>query len=266
MEDIHNRTNQRRFWFKDKDMETIIVKDDNGPDLRFTGELVARVESEKDAPGRARWTELALYKTQSGKYVCSEIGHTQLTSEHTRYKASVCDSSWSVPCIFGHGWLAKKLYQEAKIESILDLDTGKMIAPPSDGLAPRPTRFGMSMVTDKDVERIRNAYTKAPDDEELFINNKTLATTSFVGTKAEFAKFISGPVNQWYQEALDHKLWNGSLEDFAEDCLRIGLKPAKEEDIRKRPRLDPNGNPPSDYKTASKLKASKKPNTKRWIK
>lgn len=170
----------------DTDMDKITVKNDKAPDIRFTGELIAKVASSPDqahprySKQTGRWTELALYKTQTGKFVCSEIGCTSWIGEHTRYKAEVCDSVEEVTKFFGYGWLAKELYEKAKLDTAIDLD--------------------------------------------------------------------------------------------AEECLNDGLDIATPEDLKKYPRLDADGNPPSTYKTASELKASRNPKDRglidpqrRWI-
>lgn len=69
-----------------------------------------------------RWTELELYKTQTGKFVCSEIGYTQWQGERDHYKAKACNSVEEVTQFFGHGWLAKRLYETANLDTAIDLD------------------------------------------------------------------------------------------------------------------------------------------------
>lgn len=111
------------------DMETFTLLNDNEPNVRFTGELVARTASSCDnAAGSnqsgqtGRWTELLLYKTVGGKYICQQIGHTQWQNERTRYKTEVCDSIEQVIAFFGHRWLAKDLYAEAGIEDVVTVE------------------------------------------------------------------------------------------------------------------------------------------------
>lgn len=109
---------------KDMDKEnTTIVYRDNGPAFRFTGELIARVASSANNASSAylgrtgRWCELKLYRTQGGKYVCSQVGRTQWHGEHDRYSAAVAATEAEVIEFFGHGWLAKDLYEEAGIDA-----------------------------------------------------------------------------------------------------------------------------------------------------
>jgi len=55
---------------------------------------------------------LALYRTQGGKYICSQIGRTQWQREHDRHSGAVCETAECVCEFFGNGWLAKELYAE----------------------------------------------------------------------------------------------------------------------------------------------------------
>lgn len=113
---------------EDADMETITLNNDNAPDLCFTGELVASASSSaNNASGYysgsvGRWTELKLYKTASGKFIAQSIGHTQWQGEHTRYKSVVCADEAAVIAFFGHGWLAKALYEDAGIVDTTEID------------------------------------------------------------------------------------------------------------------------------------------------
>lgn len=106
------------------DMETITLENDNAPEVRFTGELVATAKSSaNNASGHysgatGRWTELRLYRTAGGRYVAQSVGHTQWAGEHTRYSTVVCETTADVIAFFGHGWLAKELYGEAGIEDV----------------------------------------------------------------------------------------------------------------------------------------------------
>jgi hypothetical protein len=64
-------------------METITLTIDNEPDLRFTGERIAFNSSSANnarsdySGSTGRWTELALYRTIGGRYICHQIGRTQ---------------------------------------------------------------------------------------------------------------------------------------------------------------------------------------------
>ena len=113
---------------KDSTMETFILNIDNEPSLRFTGELLgSAASSNNNASSRysgqtGRWTELALYKTQGGKYICHQIGLTQWEGERDRFTGKVCETLEEVKEFFGHRWLAKELYQDAGIDDVTDIE------------------------------------------------------------------------------------------------------------------------------------------------
>jgi hypothetical protein len=100
-------------------METYTLDIDNEPNLRFNGELLASIASDNEA---GRWTELELYRTQAGKFVCHQVGRTQWDGEVDRYTGKVCDTLQEVKDFFGHRWLAKQLYESASIEDVIDVD------------------------------------------------------------------------------------------------------------------------------------------------
>ncbi len=111
------------------EMETITLEIDNAPNIRFTGELIAKVSSSPDkalgsnySGQTGRWTELTLYKTRGGKFVCHQIGRTQWQGERDRHTGKVCETLAEVKEFFGHRWLAKDLYDSAKIDTAEDVD------------------------------------------------------------------------------------------------------------------------------------------------
>lgn len=114
---------------EDSDMETFTLQIDNTPDIRFTGELLASVAStDNQAMGSSysgstgRWTELELYKTAGGKFICHQIGRTRWQGERDRFSGKVCETMAEVKEFFGHRWLAKELYAEANIEDVIDIE------------------------------------------------------------------------------------------------------------------------------------------------
>lgn len=111
------------------DMETFTIETDNAPSIRFTGELVASAaSSDNTASGSSfsglagRWTELRLYRTAGGKFVCSQIGRTRFQGERDRFSAQVCETVAEVIEFFGHRWLAKELYSEAGIDDVINVE------------------------------------------------------------------------------------------------------------------------------------------------
>jgi hypothetical protein len=112
---------------KDKDKERMKMKKinlfiDNQSNLRFTGTLINSVDSKDDTKHSGRWTELDLYKTKSGKYVCHQIGKTIWEGEHDRYEGKVCENEKEIIDFFGQGWLAKELYEVAGIDNSIEID------------------------------------------------------------------------------------------------------------------------------------------------
>lgn len=92
---------------------------DNQPSIRFTGCLVASASSGTDHQNRfGRWTELYLYRTQTGTYICHKVGRTTKTGERDRFSGIPCIDLSAVILFFGHMWLAKKLYLQANIEDV----------------------------------------------------------------------------------------------------------------------------------------------------
>lgn len=114
---------------EDSDMETFTLEIDNAPSVRFTGELVASAaSSDNQAMGSSysgqtgRWTELALYKTKGGKFVCHQVGRTRWQGERDRFSGKVCETLAEVQEFFGHRWLAKELYAEAGIDDAVEVE------------------------------------------------------------------------------------------------------------------------------------------------
>jgi len=114
---------------KDSDMETFVLDIDNEPNIRFSGELIASASSSdnsasgSDYSGQSgRWTELKLYKTVGGKFICHRIGRTTWSVEREQFSGKVCTNNEEIIDFFGNGWLSKKLFKEAGIESVIDIE------------------------------------------------------------------------------------------------------------------------------------------------
>ena len=105
---------------EDSDMETFTLEIDNEPSVRFTGELVASVAS--SGGQTCRRTELALYKTKGGKFICHQVGRTRWLDERDRFSGKVCETLAEVKEFFGHRWLAKELYAEASIDDAVEVE------------------------------------------------------------------------------------------------------------------------------------------------
>lgn len=114
---------------EDSDMKTYEIHIDDEPNIRFTGEHIASASSsDNQAMGSSfsgdtgRWTELRLYKTKGGKYICQQIGRTKWLGEHDRFTGKVCETVDEVIKFFGHRWLAKELYKNAGISDAVEVD------------------------------------------------------------------------------------------------------------------------------------------------
>jgi hypothetical protein len=112
-----------------EEMKEYVIERDNGPSIKFTGTHVAGAgSSANNAAGSSysgetgRWCELDLYKTKGGKFVCAQVGYTQWQGERNRYSAAVCESEAEVIKFFGQGWLAKRLYENAEIENVVEIE------------------------------------------------------------------------------------------------------------------------------------------------
>lgn len=104
----------------ENDMETTIVKRDNDKDIKFCGEEIAAASS--NTHSNFRWSELTLYKTKGGKFICQEIGVTCVDGETDRHSAEICETIDEVNAFFGNGWLAKELYDNAGFEIVEEVD------------------------------------------------------------------------------------------------------------------------------------------------
>lgn len=114
---------------EESDMETFLVEVDNKPNIKFTGEELAHSSSsDNQAMGSnysgnvGRWSELTLYKTKGGKYICEQIGRTRWDGERDRKSGEVCETIEEVKAFFGHRWLAKELYDAAGISDTVEVD------------------------------------------------------------------------------------------------------------------------------------------------
>lgn len=62
--------------------------------LTFDGEVLASLSTHK--PTATHWTELRIYKTESGKYVTESIGCTTVHGQHPLITVHVCDNAQAV--------------------------------------------------------------------------------------------------------------------------------------------------------------------------
>lgn len=71
--------------------ESFRIPRDGDVDLAFSGELIGFGTSEE--PGRDRWFEVRVYRTEGGTYVVAGTGVSLLPSERDRNWAYVCETA-----------------------------------------------------------------------------------------------------------------------------------------------------------------------------
>lgn len=109
-------------------METCMVRRSKGKTLRFKGELLAEVRSTPDQGSSrysgsvGRWETYQLFRTSGGNYVGVKVHHTAWQGEKGWTEAELLKSQGEVFEFFGDDWLAQRLYQEASLEYVEDVD------------------------------------------------------------------------------------------------------------------------------------------------
>lgn len=88
----------------------------NDLNIRFQGVILGMATSKKKMEGgHQRWTELILYQSDDGRYVCQKIGRTTFPGEHHIFDHLVCETVEEVQGYFGFRWLAKEVYRQADL-------------------------------------------------------------------------------------------------------------------------------------------------------
>lgn len=96
-------------------MKRFELRNDGNRDIAFTGELISEVDSRdfRRSPGvSTRWTELRLYRTKGGKYVCELCGRSSMYGEADRFDITVTDREGLFE-VFRDSYLSKALFEEA---------------------------------------------------------------------------------------------------------------------------------------------------------
>src|SRR5690606_33720056 len=65
------------------------LEDVNGQPLRFDGELLAQVTSQRADRPKPRWMEMRIFRTAGGNYVLEIIGQTSIEGEAIKARAKV---------------------------------------------------------------------------------------------------------------------------------------------------------------------------------
>ena len=102
-------------------MYHMVVPRETANTLEFEGEMIGEALSCVDSPDRlyagsdCRWSELRLYRSADGHYICEQVRSSHWSSAKQRHKVAVCDSKTQIMAFFGKDWLARELYADADI-------------------------------------------------------------------------------------------------------------------------------------------------------
>lgn len=85
---------------------------------------LAMVSSREDLHGhkKDRWTELSVYETKAGSFICTIDGLSSRPGEETRRKLEIVDSIEQVVLHMGDGWLAMELYLAMNLDAVTKVD------------------------------------------------------------------------------------------------------------------------------------------------
>jgi|SRR5215475_3176304 len=104
-------------------MEQFNLRNDEGRNVKFTGECIGSACNEFDRACGSAWSgetgrryELALYRSNSGRLICERIMYTQWVGERDHHVVKLCLTLENVFDFFGYGPLAKQLYKDAAID------------------------------------------------------------------------------------------------------------------------------------------------------
>ena len=102
-------------------METYTIERTDARPLRFKGELLAEASSYRH-DNNTRWTELALYKTSGGKYICEVRARTIWQGERDFIRADAVADEAAVVDYFEPSWVARMLFDAAGIDDAVEVD------------------------------------------------------------------------------------------------------------------------------------------------
>lgn len=96
----------------------------NGLPIEASAKRLAAVSSRETLQGRQkdRWTELSVYETKGGRFICTIAGLSALPGEEPRRKLEVVDSIEKVVAHMGEGWLARELYSALDLDAVTKID------------------------------------------------------------------------------------------------------------------------------------------------
>ncbi|MDZ4390416.1 MAG: hypothetical protein U0974_11885 [Gemmatimonadales bacterium] len=107
-------------------MKAFVLEMSDGPKICFDGKILAKVVSSGDPKEESRFsglvgrrTELALYKTQEGTFICHRTSLQGTRSQRSKFEGGAYRDLKQVMDFFGHGWLARELYAKASIDDTM---------------------------------------------------------------------------------------------------------------------------------------------------
>lgn len=103
-------------------MESVTFYTREGGAVCHLAQLIASVSSFDPELNADRWSELSLYITPQGHFLCQGAGKSRVPGEVTRYQLKKAGSTKELFEALGFGWLAKRLYSSAGIEHAKQLD------------------------------------------------------------------------------------------------------------------------------------------------
>ena len=105
----------------------INISVDGSHDIEFSGVLIASESTSDNATDKKRysgksgvWTELYLYKTRDGRYVCARKERTKWVNQKEHSIAKFCYSIDEIKRFFGDSWIANELYKSSGIETAVN--------------------------------------------------------------------------------------------------------------------------------------------------
>ncbi len=109
-------------------MNRMFVPLDEAKSFRFDGEMISEALGPADSfdlpedDNEDQWSELRLYSTLDGRYVCEQVRCESWKGGHEQHKVTICDSANKIKDFFGTSGLAKELYVDADLFSSEDTD------------------------------------------------------------------------------------------------------------------------------------------------
>lgn len=103
------------------------IQNDFGKNIRFLGKLIGQVSSSPDpsAPNYSgefgHWQEFSVYMTMGGLFVCHRFRGTTWAGDKCSNEAVYSIDKNIVFGFFGNDELARKLYEQTKMENVEDI-------------------------------------------------------------------------------------------------------------------------------------------------